>query len=376
MRNISGGTLAATSQASGVRSSSGRSADRPVPAMAISSCAEELVFGHRRDAGASDAGVDAYARDAVVGDGPRGRLVKSSVGEDADQEADDGPGSAAASSAAMRRAAGRAGDEACPRGEGNQPARPALLDALENARVLTGEALGREHRIGLGSRNGGRRKHGDERLARGFAQRRTWQVRLVERAPGPRQTSISRSSERCARLIRMTLPTTGSSAGFCAWPLQQLPQLADRAEQMHAHSRFAEAERLLTSLVALLADVAEREHHPLPLRQLVDGAVIWRARSLDSSRSSALRCGRHGFRAALCRSADRHRQHPAKPAGPRLPEVEASVDENAREPHLEREVLAITGDVREHLHERVLHRLVGVVRVAQIVYAMRTARRC
>ena len=63
----------------------------------------------------------------------------------------------------------------------------------------------------------------------------------------------------------------------------------------------------------------------------------------------------------------RHWQRPPQPARARLAEVEAAVDENAREPHLERQLLAVARDVREHLHERVLHRFVGVVDVAEVL---------
>jgi hypothetical protein len=63
----------------------------------------------------------------------------------------------------------------------------------------------------------------------------------------------------------------------------------------------------------------------------------------------------------------RHRQRPAQPARAGLAQVEAPVDEDPREPHLEGQVLAIAGDVREHLDEGVLHRLVGVVDVAEVL---------
>jgi hypothetical protein len=38
-----------------------------------------------------------------------------------------------------------------------------------------------------------------------------------------------------------------------------------------------------------------------------------------------------------------------------------------REPDFERKVFAVAGDVREHFHEGVLHRLVGIVCVAQVL---------
>ena len=63
----------------------------------------------------------------------------------------------------------------------------------------------------------------------------------------------------------------------------------------------------------------------------------------------------------------RHRQRPSQPAGPRLPQVQASIHQDPREPHLEGQVLPVCRDVREHLDEGVLHRLIGVVRVPEIV---------
>src|SRR5258708_22252195 len=57
---------------------------------------------------------------------------------------------------------------------------------------------------------------------------------------------------------------------------------------------------------------------------------------------------------------------PIAPAA-RLAAIEASVDENAREPDLERPGFAIGRDVREDLDKRVLDGLVGLIRVAQIL---------
>ena len=93
------------------------------------------------------------------------------------------------------------------------------------------------------------------------------------------------------------------------------------------------------------------------------------ARDQRDLRGSAARpaVGRRGL------GRGRHRQHPAQAARARLAEVEAPVHEDAGEPHLEREFLAIAGDVRKHFDECVLHRLVGIVRVAKV--AVRDANR-
>ena len=61
------------------------------------------------------------------------------------------------------------------------------------------------------------------------------------------------------------------------------------------------------------------------------------------------------------------RQDPAQAAGPRLPKIQTPVHEDAGEPDLERQLLAVAGDVREHLDEGVLYRFIGVMHVPQVV---------
>ena len=61
------------------------------------------------------------------------------------------------------------------------------------------------------------------------------------------------------------------------------------------------------------------------------------------------------------------RRHEPLLAGPGLQPVERGVDENAAEPHVERQFLPVLLDVQENLDEGVLHRFVRVRRVAQIV---------
>ena len=61
------------------------------------------------------------------------------------------------------------------------------------------------------------------------------------------------------------------------------------------------------------------------------------------------------------------RREPALAARARLAAIEAAVDENAREPDLERPRLAVRADVAEDLDERVLDGFVGVGGVAEIL---------
>ena len=61
------------------------------------------------------------------------------------------------------------------------------------------------------------------------------------------------------------------------------------------------------------------------------------------------------------------RQHPARAARPRLLAIEAAVDQNPRQPHLEREVPLERRDVRVGLDEGILHRFVGFGHIAQVV---------
>ena len=96
-------------------------------------------------------------------------------------------------------------------------------------------------------------------------------------------------------------------------------------------------------------------------------AAISCARSLDTSRCSGVWLAAPPDRFGVASCARRHRQRPPQPPRARLAQVEAPVHEDAREPDLERQVFAVARDVREHLHERVLHRLVGVVRIAQVL---------
>ena len=95
-----------------------------------------------------------------------------------------------------------------------------------------------------------------------------------------------------------------------------------------------------------------------------------RRRSLPSSASSGLGPGRlgqvHRPTPDSVRAIEPDRLPPFPPP-PRLLPVAAGVGEDAREPRLERQVLAVGRDVREDLHERVLHRFIGLCRVPQQV---------
>ena len=147
---------------------------------------------------------------------------------------------------------------------------------------------------------------------------------------------------------------------------EELSQLTDGAEQMHAHGRFTQAERAADLRRALFGDVTEREDGPLPIRQETD-----RCRDLERALVGyqvflGRRVWRSRFHRRQLAETDIGRAHRSRPPA-RLPNVEASIHQNAREPHLERHVLPICGDVREHLDERVLHGLVGIVHIAEIV---------
>src|SRR5262249_50121243 len=63
----------------------------------------------------------------------------------------------------------------------------------------------------------------------------------------------------------------------------------------------------------------------------------------------------------------RHRGDPALAPGPRLDAVQASVDQDAREAHLEGELLAEGREVRVRLDEGILHGLVGLRDVTQVM---------
>ena len=58
---------------------------------------------------------------------------------------------------------------------------------------------------------------------------------------------------------------------------------------------------------------------------------------------------------------------PALLPGTALEPIEAGVDEDSHEPHIERQFLSILLNVNEHLDKGVLHDFVGIRRVAQIV---------
>jgi Domain of unknown function (DUF4159) len=116
--------------------------------------------------------------------------------------------------------------------------------------------------------------------------------------------------------------------------------------------------------------LAEHEHRSLPFRQLGDR---------PGQRPPPLARQKRGLGRQSARHRDGpvypffERHHPALTASARLDPVEASIDQDAREPDLEGERLAKRREVRIRLDERVLDRLVRLGRVAQIV--KRDARR-
>ncbi len=83
--------------------------------------------------------------------------------------------------------------------------------------------------------------------------------------------------------------------------------------------------------------------------------------SVDGSGPAACSTGR-----AVVTFVQPARQPPLLP-GPALQPVQAGIDENPHEPHIERQFLAVLLDVQKHLDERVLDGFVGVGGVAQIV---------
>ena len=155
-------------------------------------------------------------------------------------------------------------------------------------------------------------------------------------------------------------------------------QLARGAKQVDADRRFVESRHRADFPRRAVAVVAEHEDGALAAVEPIDRrgkarTPLAREQPRFGSRSGgparrddALRRGRRR----------RRRREPALAPGPRLPPVQAAVDENPREPDLERPRLAIRGDVAEHLDEGVLDGLVGVGGVAQVLIRdSRCARR-
>ena len=122
--------------------------------------------------------------------------------------------------------------------------------------------------------------------------------------------------------------------------------------------------------------MAEHEDGPLSLRQPRERSAISRRRSRLSSESSgdgpppatrSLKSRSTVAAVGPARAGRRHRDEPTFAARSRLDAVQAPVDQDAREPHVERQLLAERGKVRVRLDEGVLHGLVRLGRVAQIV---------
>src|SRR5262245_3367583 len=86
-----------------------------------------------------------------------------------------------------------------------------------------------------------------------------------------------------------------------------------------------------------------------------------------------IRPGPRRRRSSLLRARHAAAHEPAVAAALRLPPVQAAVDENPREPDLERPRFAIRRDTGKYLDERVLDRFVGLSHIAQIL--IRNSRR-
>ena len=203
--------------------------------------------------------------------------MRQMLGEDADEErGGDGAGRGDPAPRVphrgprglLRASAGREGDDA------RRPAQ--MIELLQDARVLTRQPFGRERGVGFADHARGdvaerRGQHetavlaalalaqvrfvnGSERIGKANLDQP-----IVGEVSAVHTAGVSGSRPRASRLRRLTRP------------LEQLAELADRAEQMHAHSRFAQPERLTDFAGGVLGDVAEREHEPLPIGQLLDG---------------------------------------------------------------------------------------------------------
>jgi hypothetical protein len=112
--------------------------------------------------------------------------------------------------------------------------------------------------------------------------------------------------------------------------------------------------------------VAQHEDGPLTAVQPIDGRGDRRAAFAREQPVLGVG-GRPGGGDGLVRAGDFGADEPAIAAAPRLAPIQAAVDENAGEPDLARPRLAVGGDVREHLDERVLDDLVGIGGVPEIL---------
>ena len=119
-----------------------------------------------------------------------------------------------------------------------------------------------------------------------------------------------------------------------------------------------------------VAVVAQHEDGPLPAVEPIDGrrqprrAARARAAALRDRASAAPPNAGRASSTPVASSAGANQPLAARA---RLAAIEAAVDENAREPDLERPRLAIRADVAEDLDERVLHGFVGFGGIAQVL---------
>ena len=124
----------------------------------------------------------------------------------------------------------------------------------------------------------------------------------------------------------------------------------------------------LISAGRALVEMRQREHQPLPIRQPRDRVEHLLPPLPDEQLVLTRRLAADGLfdRPRLVRLVGRAR-YPALLPAPALQPVQAGIDENPHEPHIERQLLAVLLDMQEHLDEGVLHGLVGVRRIPQIV---------
>ena len=211
------------------------------------------------------------------------------LGEDPDEERG-GHGSGGGNPAPAATHRRTHGFRALSGRERNHASRTAqMIDLLQNPGVLPREPIGREQLVGFVDRPGRSRRASVEASADApaFTSFARAQMRLVERSDRIRQTNLDQSivGEVSAAHTRRPLPIERRVRRRLGLRRQaareQLAELADRAEEMHAHGGLAQAQCLTDFARRVLGDVAEGEDQPLPIGQLLDrrGDLVVRARS-------------------------------------------------------------------------------------------------
>ena len=189
-------------------------------------------------------------------------------------------------------------------------------------------------------------------------QQRSHSSRLNPLSPAPSAGPVTGGGSPAGPARR---PRGGSNSRGRARPAASAPP-----EHVYAHRRLVEPHDGADLPRRPSLEMAQNHGGALAHRQPVDGRRQPRPLLLGQQ---------HRFRRRLAarRPVRDHalpglrRRHPPRATAARLQSVEAGVDENAREPQLEEEVLPKRGQVRERLEERVLNDLVHFGGVAEIV---------